>query len=49
MEAFLVRAILPKLAYCIQMELQINPHKQVIGEEQLSPNVIQCICMDLST
>lgn len=33
MEAFVVRAILPKLAYCLQLELRINPHQQDIGEQ----------------
>ena len=31
MESFVVRTILPKLAYCLQVELQINPHQQKIG------------------
>ena len=31
MEMFLVRTILPKLAYCLQMELHVNPQRQEIG------------------
>ena len=32
MEMFLVRTILPKLAFCLQMELLINPQRQEIGK-----------------
>ena len=33
MEAFVVRTILPKLAYCLQVELRINPHQQDISKD----------------
>ncbi len=49
MESFVARTIVPKLAYCLQMELQINPHQQKIGERRKccfylrSSNVIVCV------
>ena len=37
MESFVIKTILPKLMYCMQMELHINPHQQDIGNFLLLP------------